>query len=407
MKGDLIIMKRFLAVFLMLAILLTGLTVTANAETGWVKKDGNWYYYKADGTLLTSDWVQSKGKWYYLGADGVMYYDGIWEIKDKFYGFDADGAMAVGWYSRKWNSVKWDGTPFVGTSWYYADKDGALVSGWKQIGGKWYYFAKPEVESWVDEDGETYTYKTWPEMYASNVYEINGKYYAFKGSGEMIVGWGQPWLEYPWAPASETEWLTDWVYANADGSLDSGWKKIDGKWYYFYKGEPYMIRNRVVPLKGNDFDWESEKPTVYGFAQSGAMIENAWFRESHNYLGTVTYGPWYYFGKDGAAKKGWFQDKGKWYYLNDNTGAMETGWITMSDGNKYYLDPTTGAMKTGWFQEGENWFYFKDSGAMVKSDWVKSSGKWYYLKDTGIMAKSEKLVIGGKEYTFGADGAMQ
>ena len=95
-------MKRFLAVFLMLAILLTGLTVTANAETGWVKKDGNWYYYKADGTLLTSDWVQSKGKWYYLGEDGVMYYDGIWEIKDKFYGFDTDGAMAVGWYSRKW-----------------------------------------------------------------------------------------------------------------------------------------------------------------------------------------------------------------------------------------------------------------------------------------------------------------
>ena len=397
-------MKRFLAVFLMLAILLTGLTVTANAETGWVKKDGNWYYYKADGTLLTSDWVQSKGKWYYLGADGVMYYDGIWEIKDKFYGFDADGAMAVGWYSRKWNSEKWDGTPFVGTSWYYADKDGALVSGWKQIGGKWYYFAKPEVESWVDEDGETYTYKTWPEMYAHDLYEINGKYYAFKASGEMIVGWGQPWYEWPWATKPDT----NWVYANADGSVDKGWKKVDGKWYFFWTEYPYMARDTVVPITNGKEDYESEKPVLYGFAKSGAMIENGWFRQEYQFRdGTTGYGPWFYFGKDGAAKKGWLQDKGKWYYLNANTGAMETGWITMSDGNKYYLDPTTGAMKTGWFQEGENWFYFKDSGAMVKSDWVKSSGKWYYLKDTGIMAKSEKLVIGGKEYTFGADGAMQ
>ena len=45
-------MKRFLAVFLMLAILLTGLTVTANAASPWAKDAaGKWTYTKADGKL--------------------------------------------------------------------------------------------------------------------------------------------------------------------------------------------------------------------------------------------------------------------------------------------------------------------------------------------------------------------
>ncbi|MBN1043359.1 hypothetical protein DVV91_14715 [Clostridium botulinum] len=36
-------------------------------------------------------------------------------------------------------------------------------------------------------------------------------------------------------------------------------------------------------------------------------------------------GKWYFF-KDGSMKKGWVQDGHAWYYLNDD-GEMQKGWI--------------------------------------------------------------------------------
>ena len=366
----------------MLAILLTGLTVTANAaETGWVKKDGNWYYFKADGTMVTSDWVQTSGKWYYLGEDGVMKANEVFNDGKNWYAVDKSGAMiSNGWFEEKYE----DNFSY----WYYAGADGALVRGWKQIGKIWYYFG----------------YEDWPEgapwMKADGVYFINKKYYAFKHSGEMIVGWGQPWI---------TKWDDDsWVYANADGSLVTDtWKKIDGKWYYFWGLA--IVRDWVVPFVDGQPEWGNEKATIYGFNKSGAMVENGWYKDVVYYQDEegveYTEDEWYYFGKDGAAVKGWLKDGGKWYYLDAKWAAMRTEWLTMDDGTEYYLDKDTGAMKTGWQQIDDVWYYFKESGAMVKSDWVKSGSKWYYLKDNGEMAKSETLEIKGKKYTFGADGA--
>jgi len=61
--------------------------------TGWVSKDGSWYYYQADGTLATG-WIIWQGKYYYLYSNGVMAVntitpdgyrvgpDGAWNGKD-------------------------------------------------------------------------------------------------------------------------------------------------------------------------------------------------------------------------------------------------------------------------------------------------------------------------------------
>ena len=372
----------------MLAILLTGLTVTANAATtGW-KKEGNvWTYVKADGTLATDEWIKDGGKWYYfIGtamAENQVFFDG-----SKWYAADKSGAMiANGWFGADW---KWEGTK--GTTWYYAGADGALVRGWKQIGKIWYYFGYEEEPEYA------------PAMAADCTRYINKKSYAFKHSGEMIVGWGQPWIANPWNEEPDT----DWVYANADGSLvKNTWKKIDGKWYYFWGS--VMVRDTVLPFVNGEPDWSSDSPTVYGFNKSGAMVENGWYKEVYFWYdeeGAEHTGyDWYYFGKDGAAKKGWLKDGGKWYYLDADWGYMRTEWLEMRDGTVYYMDPTSGAMVTGWKQIDETWFYFKDSGAMAKKEWVKSGSKWYYLKDYGEMAKSETLTIDGKEYTFDANGA--
>ncbi|MHC1721036.1 MAG: MBL fold metallo-hydrolase [Clostridiaceae bacterium] len=66
---------------------------TPAAVTGWLKKDGSWYYYQDDGTLATG-WIIWQGKYYYLHSSGAMAVntitpdgykvgpDGAWNGKD-------------------------------------------------------------------------------------------------------------------------------------------------------------------------------------------------------------------------------------------------------------------------------------------------------------------------------------
>lgn len=47
-------------------------------------------------------------------------------------------------------------------------------------------------------------------------------------------------------------------------------------------------------------------------------------------------GNWYFYGQNGL-QKGWLQDGGDWYYLDPDTGAMKTGFLTVN-GQTYYLN---------------------------------------------------------------------
>lgn len=99
------------------------------------------------------------------------------------------------------------------------------------------------------------------------------------------------------------------------------------------------------------------------------------------YAGTWKYvnDQWkYQRGANKFAYNEWIQDKGKYYYL-DNDGYVTTGWQQI-EGQWYHMD-STGAMETGWFKDSD-------------------SGKWYYLYPSGVMAVN--TVIDGR--TIGTDG---
>ena len=83
-----------------------------------------------------------------------------------------------------------------------------------------------------------------------------------------------------------------WMY-NENGKPVTGWKLIDGKWYYF---------------------------------ESTGVMQTGWKQIS---------GKWYYFHTDGAMRTGWKQIDGKWYYFHTD-GAMRTGWKQIDD-KWYYL----------------------------------------------------------------------
>lgn len=93
-------------------------------ETGWVNKNGKWYYNDANG-VGKKGWLRDAGTWYYLDKDGVM---ATGWVKDggTWYFLNTNGSMATGW-------VKQGGT------WYYLHENGSMATGWIQSKGTWYY----------------------------------------------------------------------------------------------------------------------------------------------------------------------------------------------------------------------------------------------------------------------------
>ena len=163
-------------------------------------------------------------------------------------------------------------------------------------GGHW---AKDAVGWWyVCADGQTYLKAGW--------FTINGRDYQFGPSGYMMTGFLKR--------ASG-----EWVYADSEGALVSGWVRDGGQWYYLDPATKVMATG-----------W---------LAQGGS---------------------WYYLTGSGAMAIGWVEDGGTWYFLNAS-GQMATGWVK-DRGTWYYLAPS-GAMLTGTQVINGRTYVFDESGA--------------------------------------------
>jgi len=163
-------------------------------------------------------------------------------------------------------------------------------------GGHW---AKDAVGWWyVCADGQTYLKAGW--------FTINGRDYQFGPSGYMMTGFLKR--------ASG-----EWVYADSEGALVSGWVRDGGQWYFLDPATKVMATG-----------W---------LAQGGS---------------------WYYLTGSGAMAIGWVEDGGTWYYLNAS-GRMATGWVK-DRGTWYYLAPS-GAMLTGTQVINGRTYVFDESGA--------------------------------------------
>ena len=152
-----------------------------------------------------------------------------------------------------------------------------------------------------------------------------------------------------------------WMY-NENGKSVTGWKLIDGKWYYF---------------------------------ESTGVMQTGWKQIS---------GKWYYLHTDGAMRTDWKQIGGKWYYFHTD-GAMRTGWKQI-DGKWYYFH-TDGAMRTGWKQIGDKWYYLYEDGHMAKSEKIQGKdGKVYDIDENGVCILSSSRSIDEKIENF-MDGTAE
>ena len=300
-------------------------------------------------------WYRVSGKWRYDAGSKIYEYqgkkysyprNGFFMIDSKTYLFNASGDMLVGW--QKWGKTEWDdlyGRHFSRDNWYYLSSSGALVTGWKRLGGKWYYLDP--------RDGGMMT--------VGEAYITDGIYY-FNDSGAMQTGWVKI------IDTNNVQVPTErWSYFHSNGKGAEGWTRISKKWYFFSGGS--MCTGWIQPQ--GTYSW-SGTDKYYLDPKSGAMV-TGWKRID---------GSWYHFAGSGKMSTGWVKSGSAWYYT-DTEGKMLTGWVTVG-GKRYYLKPS-GVMATGWQKINGRWYYFYSGGSMARSTWIQ---KWYYVDSSGRMMES-------------------
>lgn len=137
--------------------------------------------------------------------------------------------------------------------------------------------------------------------------------------------------------------ITESLVLNQDGNSGTV-TGTNGKTYTVPSGcqvIPFLTRNMVTLgelTPGRDFMiWtQSASDTAYRvviFPSATGTEQNGEALKPHGWLQME--GLWYYFHL-GTPVKGWFQDGTDWYYLDPDTGIMQTGFLTL-EGKTYYL----------------------------------------------------------------------
>ena len=112
------------------------------------------------------------------------------------------------------------------------------------------------------------------------------------------------------------------------GEEKEGWVKNTVGWWYRYKDGTWPA-NRFADLR-----WSQGISTFY-FNERGYMV-TGWKKVD---------GKWYFFDeKNGDMKKGWIFWSGSWFYLDPTDGHMHTGWIDYKQ-KRCYLEPSGRALR--------------------------------------------------------------
>lgn len=169
------------------------------------------------------------------------------------------------------------------------EKNGPGTSGWTQYGGRrikeegiplW----GQEADIYIHAENGRITFRQGDKMISKDIpYQAESR----EGWVHNSVGWWYRYKDGTW-PANcfaDLRWSQDisTFYFNERGYMVTGWKKVDGKWYFFDE-------------------------------------------------------------KSGAMRKGWIFWGGSWFYLDPESGVMHTGWIEYKQ-KRCYLEPSGRALR--------------------------------------------------------------
>ena len=234
------------------------------------------------------------------------------------------------------------------SSWYYINSDYTLATGLKEINNKLYYF-DPDSGMMISNKLQEVVMK-----------DGSKKDYYFNNNGVALIN------NEGWQSQKENNKIM-WQYLKNEQPV-SGLQEINGKTYYFNENTSYMETGVVDTGKG-----------IYLFDDNGAKVnKTGWIQNK---------GHWYYLNNDSTVKRDWLNSGYSWYYLNDN-GIMATQWKKVND--YWYYFGSNGAMQNDWKEIKNNWYYLRDDGIMT-TQWNKINDYWYYFNDDGKMINNQYI----------------
>ncbi|MFQ7384932.1 MAG: glucosyl transferase [Streptococcus salivarius] len=341
----------------------------------YVQVNDNWYYVNAEGKILKGDQIidgvqvnfnpyngiQTKGE--LVDSNGRVISEenyNTYEAPSKFYDKNS-GALVKGQYFSH------DG------KWYYADAQGNILKGSQTIDGVDVYFdddgvqAKDAVLNGYYYDKDSGAGKELPhdqfikignDLYylssngrTGNI-TIDGKDYYIEQNGRVLRGsfniyQNPPYYDDETGEAVEKTGFVksrgSWFYLE-NGKKIAGFKKIDGKLYYFsanpmnkYETNEQVRGKLARPKFYISFPSRAEdNPTYYFDAETGAAVTNQFvYADGH----------WYYFGKDGKALLFDQVINGQHLYFDYEGKQVKGNFVTDYKGTRYY-DENSGELVT-------------------------------------------------------------
>lgn len=172
--------------------------------TGWFQDDGKWYLLDSRGAMLIG-WQHTGGKWYYLNSDGAMK-TGWLKLESEVEDTSAastdntgsedktsqsgektsEGQNAETTTSANTSETKTEKKTKKVTKWYYLNNDGAMVTGWLNL-GSWYYLNSNGSmhTGWLIDNNSKYYLNESGEM-VTGTQTIDGKEYKFSSGGALM-----------------------------------------------------------------------------------------------------------------------------------------------------------------------------------------------------------------------------
>ncbi|MDL2293421.1 SpoIID/LytB domain-containing protein [Ruminococcaceae bacterium OttesenSCG-928-D13] len=396
------------------------------AAAGWFAVDGRWYYASETTFRQQTGWQYRPAgngltHTFYYNADGSLPEAGFSTVLGVRRYFDADGHMAAGWqkidgklyyFTTKGEQVSGQ-TTIEGVG-YPFGADGSLPEGWHTAGANRYYFTETgALKGWhqLETDGAMVWYRFddaravqltgWQTRQAEN----GAAKHHFNSAGEAALGWQET--------AEGKRWFA------ADGTMATGWIKVDDLDYYFQPGTGLMATG-VVEIDGesHSFDengqqsegWTTDGGERYYFL--GGSKLTGWKKINEN--GTER---WYHFSTEtGAQQLGWqkhaMSDKSLYYYyftVGENAGSLPAaGWTSAIDGVTRYV-MADGQLAQGLLTVDSKLLRFDEKGAPY-TGWAEIDDCWYRHDDDGTVMTGWQVRVthGGeeKDYYYNTDGTL-
>ena len=320
------------------------------AKNQWVQSDYFTCYADENGHIVKNKWIDN----HYVDRDGYM-------VKDAWVGnyyVDANGDYKPNGSTSQETKAEWKQ---LNGKWWYQHKDGTCTKNdFETISGQTYYF-----------DGNGYMVTGWKE--------INNKLYFFYASGVMAKNvWQGAYYLGSDGVMLTNAFTPDGYYVGSDGAYVRNQKvTVDGKDYYL-NTDGKVAKNQWSGdyyLDGNGNPYINRWAGSYWCGEDGKYVKNAWVDNNKSYV-----------NENGVyVTNQWIGD----YYLNGSGVKVTNAWV----GN-YWCGSDGKYMKSSWVDN--NKYYVGANGIYVTNQWVGD----YYLNGAGLVTKNAWV----GDYWCGSDG---